>query len=543
MYNQRRSIGHLSLLLLLLGWSCSREVLDEVPRGFLSPDNAYDSMEGLQAGIGELHRLSRGLRTSELIGAGTEGDKGVTTLYATGTDLAWFVVPTQNFFTNYALINATNVTVRNYWRLLYDIVSNANTILGALSDANVSDEQRASVEASARFFRAFAYRYLSHLWGDVPIILEAIDGPRFDFTRSPQDEVWKTMVADLEFARQNLPVQNPGDGRLAAAAADHLLAETLLALGDLEEAEAAASRVIDDGQYELMQGRFGGHTGMPGDVFWDLFRSDNQNRTSGNKESIWVWQLDFIELNGNPQHRATRAWAPLRDRLRDSEGNAAYVEDDTLGRGVGFVKPTNYLDSIIWSSDFSNDIRNSGYNMQRHYINNNPESAEFGQVIQPRTSDLDRAHFVFVKKAAMPEGYPQGYDRQGRVYNDIYAIRLAETLLLRAEIHLADGDAEAAAADINTVRERAGASPITAAQANLNYLLDERARELVFEEPRRLTLARTGTLVERVRKYNPISSASIQEHHRYWPIPQDDIDANIESGTYTESGLPKLTAG
>jgi hypothetical protein len=48
------------------------------------------------------------------------------------------------------------------------------------------------------------------------------------------------------------------------------------------------------------------------------------------------------------------------------------------------------------------------------------------------------------------------------------------------------------------------------------------------EEPRRLTLTRVDKLVERVRKYNPISSSSIQEHHDLWPIPQDEIDANIE---------------
>jgi hypothetical protein len=514
--------------LLFLLSSCSSDVLEEDPRGFLNPDNAYASVEGLQAGVAELHRLSRGMRTSELISAGIEGDKAVTTLYATGTDLAWFVVPTQNFFTNYDLVNSTNIIVRNYWRLLYDIVNNANAILAALPEAEITEEQRARTEASARFFRAFAYRYLSHLWGDVPILLEAVDGPRFNFSRSPQEEVWQVMVTDLEFARANLPRENPGDGRLAAAAAEHLLAETLLSLGDTEGAIAAATRVVDDPQYELMRERFGNHTGQPGDVFWDLFRSENQNRTSGNKEAIWVWQMDFAELNGNPQNRLTRAWAPMYERLKDSEGNRAYVEADTLGRGVGFVKPTNYLDSLIWLSDFHNDLRNSGYNMQRRYVNNNPASPDFGQVIQPTVSDLDRAHFVFVKKAAMPEGYPQGYDRSGRVYNDFYAMRLAETYLLRAEAHLAAGDREAAAADINVVRSRSNANPVSAAAVDLDYLLDERARELVVEEPRRLTLVRTGTLVERVRRFNPVSGPSIQDYHRRWPIPQDDLDANIE---------------
>ncbi len=128
----------------------------------------------------------------------------------------------------------------------------------------------------------------------------------------------------------------------------------------------------------------------------------------------------------------------------------------------------------------------------------------------------------------MPEGYPQGYDRNGRVYTDIYAIRLAETYLLRAEAHLMKGDQTSATADINFVRARAQATPATPAEVDIDYLLDERARELVAEEPRRLTLARTNTLVERVRAFNPISGETIQEFHGLLPIPQAEIDANIE---------------
>jgi len=56
-------------------------------------------------------------------------------------------------------------------------------------------------------------------------------------------------------------------------------------------------------------------------------------------------------------------------------------------------------------------------------------------------------------------------------------------------------------------------------------LLDERIRELVGEELRRLTLVRTGKLVERTRKYNPYSK-EIDEHNTLWPIPQTIIDSN-----------------
>ena len=532
-------IINISFLIIMVVFStaCDDSVLIEEPQGFLSPENSFNSVEGFEAAISELHRRSRSLRTNESsMWPNIEGDKAITTLYANGTDLAWFVVPAQNFFTDYSRINSTNVISRNIWRMLYKIINNSNTIITRLEDAPLSEPNKNLIRGKARFFRAFAYRYLVYLYGGVPVLTEEIVSPKLDFTRGSITEVLELMRADLEYASEHLPTENPGDGKLSKAAADHVLTETLISLGDYDGAIAAASRVIDDSQYELMTQRFGAYTSMDGDVFWDLFRLGNQNRTSGNLESIWVWQMEFGVPGGEANHEFTRAWRPFTERLRDSEGNRAILDSDDIGRGVGFVKPTNYLDSVIWLSDFDNDMRNSSFNMQREYVNNNPASPEFGQVIVPRPGDLDRLHFVYVQKAACPEGYPQGYDRNGRMYTDIYAIRLAETYLLRAEAHLMKGDAASAAADINVVRSRANASPVQVGEVDIDYLLDERARELVAEEPRRLTLARTGKLVERVRLYNPISAPNIQDFHRYWPIPQEEIDANLEVSLEQNAG-------
>lgn len=523
--------GFTTLLVFgLLLVSCSDDILQEEPKSFLTPSNALTNLEGFQAAIAEQHRLTRGLRTSETVEnlePIVESDKAITTVYANGTDLSWFVVISQNQFTDYSLINATNPFVKAYWRILYKIVANSNTILGSLESVELEENVKLEIEGKARFFRAFAYRYLVYLYGAVPILEEEINSPKFDFVRDSKGDVLDLMKNDFSLASTYLPRVNPGDGSLSKAAADHFLAETLISLGDYDAAINAASSVIDDAQYELMESRFGEFTNLPGDVFWDLFRTNNQNRVSGNKESIWVWQQDFQVPNGNPRYGIVRAWSPLLERLNDSEGNDAYVPADTLGRGVGFVKPTLYLDSLIWLSDFTNDIRNSKYNMQRRFFNNNPASPEFGELINPLPSDLDRNHFVFVKKASSPEGYVQGYDNAGNLYTDIYALRLAETYLIRAEAHFYKGDLANAAADINIIRNRAKASPITPSQIDLDFILDERARELVVEEPRRLTLSRLGVLVDRVKKYNPVSAPSIQDFHNLWPIPQDEIDANI----------------
>ena len=103
--------------------------------------------------------------------------------------------------------------------------------------------------------------------------------------------------------------------------------------------------------------------------------------------------------------------------------------------------------------------------------------------------------------------------------------RLAETYLLLAEARLMQNNAQGAADAINVIRKRANAPEITAKDATIDFLLDERIRELVGEELRRFTLVRTGKLVERVKKYNPHSNTR-DEHHTLWPIPKTIIDSN-----------------
>jgi len=118
----------------------------------------------------------------------------------------------------------------------------------------------------------------------------------------------------------------------------------------------------------------------------------------------------------------------------------------------------------------------------------------------------------------------------GITHKDWYALRFAETLLLRAEAYVDLGKPDLAAADINLVRERSHATPVDPADVDIDYILDERVRELYGEEWRLIILRRTGKLIERVRKYNdnPLCpGANIEERNIHWPIPQAQIDLNV----------------
>lgn len=111
---------------------------------------------------------------------------------------------------------------------------------------------------------------------------------------------------------------------------------------------------------------------------------------------------------------------------------------------------------------------------------------------------------------------------------DQYVMRLPETLLLRAEAYIAKGDKMNALADVNTIRARARAPLATINQMTLDYILDERVRELYGEEFRMLTLMRLNLLFDRVKKFGgSIQSSTVASTNNLLPIPQAEIDKNI----------------
>jgi hypothetical protein len=131
-----------------------------------------------------------------------------------------------------------------------------------------------------------------------------------------REEAWAKLAADFEYAEQNLPKEARMMGTITKAAAAHYLAETYLCLGEFQKAEQAASRVIN-GDYgnQLMTTRFGNRADQavdrygnslaaPQGAYWDLFRSSGKTKVGefasdsnpndpGNKEAIWVAQIDY----------------------------------------------------------------------------------------------------------------------------------------------------------------------------------------------------------------------------------------------------------
>jgi hypothetical protein len=125
---------------------------------------------------------------------------------------------------------------------------------------------------------------------------------------------------------------------------------------------------------------------------------------------------------------------------------------------------------------------------------------------------------------------------------DPAVFRISEMYLIAAEAEMISGNRGAAATLINTLREtraiegREADMRITEADLDIDFILDERARELATEYQRFWDLTRTDKLVERVRAHNPDAAPFIQPFHRLRFIPQNQIDAMRNSQGYQNPG-------
>ena len=574
----------LSMFAAFLLTGCNEDkFLEEKPLDFNSASNSYETAADYDAAITELYFLTR---------------EEFYTTYDRTTDLSKFAdmwITADPLKSNVvADLSPSGAMAKFYWDENYKLIAQANTVISRLPNSSkLTDDEKKVYEAKARFFRALAYRTLVLLYGDVPLQLEEVSTPKTDFVRESKDKVKAQVVEDLEFAAANLPeINTVKDGEISKPAANMLLAEMYLATGDNDKAINAASAVINNPNLALMEKRFGSQAKEDGDVFYDLFRPNNQNRASGNTEGIWVIQFETnIEGGGNnTSHHfwdpgsfwGERFFAPQVDKFQLIKPDGTRLQlfdwpigDMTGGRGIGTHYATNHLYNEIWADDFD-DMRNSEYNWPRRFkihrtnvLDDNPElkaampdgyfdlentvlpdgwsmETGFAGGVAATTQLPNRFMCGYSTKMTTPFHHPDAqYENKktyklagtgGKTFTDQYFFRLAEAYLLRAEAYVNKGDKNKAADDINELHKRANAKPCTADQMNLDYILDERLRELTCEEKRRLTLSRVGKLAERIKKYNPYFSAAYSAdnkdydaHFDLLPIPLSAIQANKDA--------------
>jgi|JI6StandDraft_1071083.scaffolds.fasta_scaffold00216_14 hypothetical protein len=576
--------------------SCNKDWLKPKPLSIYSPENTLIDVAGFNAALAA---CNRNLRTewygdgapiiteqlfSEILVDGTDDKTGP----AQNLDL--LIKPDAN-------LNSPDFNrIGWYWNQEYVGIRMANTIISRLPTATaISDANKNILLGKAYFYRAYDYYRLTNQFGDVPCPTKEVTSAKVDFTTVKREVILAQMKADLDFAVKHVPMTSD-KGDVNRGACYHLLTKINLALGLFDDAIASATAVINAGPYKLMTNRFGVDAGIATkNVTWDLHRPDNKAAAT-NTETLFLvtdrlgtasaFISSMLEggTGGTPGMRIMRQAAPgvsIGTTIFTPSGKAGMtasggVEIDIMniyGRGIGRARNTSYEYWEIW--DDPNDLRHDSTSGNWLY----PENLRYNN---PALKGVDTAYGLRLRLRDPKQGnkllcddtlrrwYPwphykvfvpdtENAPMQGG-HSDWYVFRLAETYLLRAEAYLWKGDAASAAADINAVRTRAKCAPYSAAQVDFNTLLNERARELYWEEPRKTELtrmafifAKTGKsyngktyslanfstsnfMVDRILEKNIFYKTNfvtvhadqfrISQYHVLWPVPQGAILAN-----------------
>jgi hypothetical protein len=615
--NKNIMAAALTAATLFITASCTKraDLYPQAPSKF-TPDVTYTSPAAFKAALATLNVSvkfeffgdSAPLLTESIFtDAAVEGTTDKTT---PAQDLNARITPTAN-------LNSDDYNkIGRYWSSWYQGIHDCNVILSRIDNIKwPSDADKNLVKATALFHRAYRYYRLVHEFGDVPLLLKEETAVNTGYFSTQRIVILKQMKTDLEFAVANLTDAN-AKGDISKGGAAHLLAKVDLALGLFDDAIAAANVAIN-GPYHLMTNRFGiVASDASRNVIWDLHRPENK-ALGTNAEALYVVldreTLDGATPNGSQVMRnCVPMWhngtiltpGALKPGISDK-----VTEEFPLtlwyGRGIGRLRGTPYATQYIWTDN--TDLRHAPGNWMNmtDLVYNSPaiktsDPAWYGKHLEQYTAanvnqrflngakDTIRAWFswphykVFIGSG--PIALDKWWSPPRGTNTDWYVFRLAETYLLRAEAYVWKGQAALAMDDINKVRARANAQLLTdPGKVNIGTILDERQRELYWEEPRKTELTRmayifaqTGITAPNGKSYNVANFATsnffydrimekndfyknpnvvtnsgnhftISPYHVLWPIPQSEIDLNVnghinQSKGYSgsETNIPPL---
>lgn len=390
-----------------------------------------------------------------------------------------------------------NKFFRYLYNRAYYTIPQCNNLLLILQNVDVANKEQ--VIGEVRFLRSLAYYYLIDCFGKGVLATEENFGTSTPLPEASRQELFDYVESELLAIENSLPASN-SYGRANKSVARMLLAKLYLnaevytGTARYTDALTYTKKVIDEGGYSLATNfvsNFSGDNNMSTEIIYPLIADPLVSQSFGNTTYIVNGSVstntmtlsDFGTNDGWSGHRATKAWYGLFGNLSTSTDDRA----DLFWTTGHTYEMTDYKE---WSNGYpSIKFRNTNF---------------------------------------IGSTTPTGFSG-----TDFPLFRLADAYLMYAEcvVRGATGGSMTAAVDyVNDVRERAHASQITSGDLTLDFLIDERARELNLEGHRRTDLIRFGKFTGGSYlwpwKGNTLNGTSIPSTYKVFPIPVQALQAN-----------------
>ncbi|NLR62306.1 RagB/SusD family nutrient uptake outer membrane protein [Chitinophaga polysaccharea] len=356
------------------------------------------------------------------------------------------------------------------WNQIYPITFITNTAVENIQNStSLTFEVQKQLLGEAKFMRAFCYFYLINLYGDVPLVISSNYAVNSVLARSPKEQIWAQMIADLKDAKSLLSDKYLNASLLASTtervrptkwAATAMLARAYLYTHDWKNAEEQSTEVINSPLYHL-------------DSLNNVFLSNNPEA---------IWQLQ-----------------PVTQGANTIDAQTYILHSD----GLSSIKPV-YLSDNLLNSFEKNDQR------ANEWIDTITISGTLYYFSSKYKSDTIGAPLT--------------------EYNTI--LRLGEQFLIRSEARTQQNNLGGALSDLNMIRRRAWLSDLTInnQSALLNAIYHERQVELFTEWGHRwFDMKRNQSVNSIMNIVTPQKGGSWSPNWQLYPVPPNDIlvDANL----------------
>ncbi len=374
--------------------------------------------------------------------------------------------------------------ITNKWRVSYRGANRTSqTIEGIQRMDNALFESVAfknRLIAEAKVLRAFYHFELVRSFGRIPILDRVIKSSSEKIGQSEITDVYAFIIKELEEAEPYLPTKSNYSqadlGRITQGYAQGLLAKVNLYAGNYDKARDWAKKVMDSNEYQLLPNYAELFTFAQENGVESLFEINFHNSQT---------EFEAVKNNGNFQ--------------------TLFMLPRGITYGYGINLPTQNLADAF---DAAGDV-----------IRKNATLLTTDEVLQRETSGNP---LVFNRTGYFQEKmYVYPADRSAQIRNNANNIRImryAEVLLIYAEACAEVGEETEARTALNLVRTRVGLPDVTTSGTALkDAIFNERRLELAGECERYHDLIRTG-------RANATILPGWTESHKYWPVPQTEID-------------------